>query len=75
MGHDRLVDLFLADREVVLAADLGKQEAQLITIACSDAPEGRDRWTLKMLANKMVRLEYVDTISPSTVQRTLKKTK
>ena len=53
----------------------GKKEAQLITIACSESPEGHDRWTLKMLANKMVRLEYVDTISPSTVQRALKKTK
>ena len=52
----------------------GKQEAQLITIACSEAPEGRERWTLKMLANEMVRLEYVDDISYETVRRTLKKT-
>ncbi|MCK5492053.1 MAG: IS630 family transposase [Candidatus Omnitrophica bacterium] len=51
----------------------GKKEAQLITIACSESPEGHERWTLKMLANKMVRLEYVDTISPSTVQRGFKK--
>jgi transposase len=51
----------------------GKQEAQLITIACSDAPEGRERWTLSMLANEMVRLEYVDNISYETVRRTLKK--
>ena len=52
----------------------GKQEAQLITIACSEAPEGRNRWTLKMLANEMVRLEYVDDISYETVRQTLKKT-
>ena len=53
----------------------GKKEAQLITLACSEAPEGHERWTLKMLANEMVRLEYIDTISPDTVRRTLKKTK
>lgn len=53
----------------------GKQEAQLTTIACSKPPEGRERWTLKMLANEMVRLEYVDTVSPDTVRRVLKKTK
>ena len=53
----------------------GKQEAQLITIACSDAPEGHDRWTLKMLANELVRLEYIDDISYETVRKTLKKTK
>ena len=51
----------------------GKQEAQLITVACSETPEGRDRWTLNMLANEMVRLEYVDDISYETVRRTLKK--
>ncbi|MCK5592346.1 MAG: helix-turn-helix domain-containing protein [Candidatus Pacebacteria bacterium] len=53
----------------------GEKEAQLITIACSESPEGHERWTLKMLANEMVRLEYVDTISPDTVRRTLKKMK
>ena len=39
-----------------------------------DPHEGRERWTLKMLANEMVRLEYVDDISYETVRRTLKKT-
>ena len=53
----------------------GEKEAQLITIACSESPEVHERWTLKMLANEMVRLEYVDTISPDTVRRTLKKMK
>ena len=52
----------------------GKQEAQLITIACSEAPKGHSRWTLNMLANEMVRLEYVDDLSYETVRRTLKKT-
>jgi transposase len=52
----------------------GKQEAQLIALACSAAPDGRDGWTLRLLADKMVELEYVDTVSYETVRRTLKKT-
>ncbi len=52
----------------------GKQEAQLITLACSESPEGTTRWTLKMLADKMVQLEYVENLSSETVRRTLKKT-
>jgi transposase len=52
----------------------GKQEAQLTTIACSAPPEGRSRWTLHMLADQMVELEYVDAISYQTVNRVLKKT-
>ncbi len=52
----------------------GEQEAQLTVLACSDPPEGRCRWTIVLLADKMVELEIVDNISPSTVQRTLKKT-
>lgn len=51
----------------------GKQEAQLITIACSEAPEGHERWSLRMLAGEMVRLEYVDSIAHETVRQTLKK--
>lgn len=52
----------------------GEGEARLIAIACSQPPEGRDRWTLQMLADELVRLEVVDSISPQTVMRTLKKT-
>lgn len=52
----------------------GKQEAKLIAIACSPAPEGRTRWTMKLLASKLVELEIVDSIDPATVCRTLKKT-
>lgn len=51
----------------------GNGEAHLIALACSEAPEGRATWTLKLLANKMVELNHVDQISPSTVGRTLKK--
>lgn len=52
----------------------GKGEARLIALACSQPPEGRDRWTLKLLAERLVGLEVVDTISDQTVRRTLKKT-
>ena len=51
----------------------GHQEAQLVTLACSHPPEGRDRWTLRLLADKLVELEIVDTISYQTVRRVLKK--
>lgn len=52
----------------------GAQEAQLIAVACSAPPEGRARWTLKLLADKLVALDIVDTISPECVRTTLKKT-
>jgi transposase len=52
----------------------GKGEAQLIHLACSKAPDGRQRWTLELLADQMVRLGYVEHISPETVRTTLKKT-
>ncbi len=52
----------------------GRGEARLIAISCSKPPEGRSRWTLKMLADELVSLEIVDSISDQTVRRTLKKT-
>jgi len=52
----------------------GKQEARLVALACSKAPEGRGRWTMKLLADKLVELEVVESIDPATVCRTLKKT-
>lgn len=52
----------------------GKQEAHLVAVACSLAPEGRTRWTLKLLADKVVKLELADSISPETVRQVLKKT-
>lgn len=52
----------------------GNAEAHLIALCCSKPPEGRCRWTLKLLANAMVEMEIMDSISPSTVGRTLKKT-
>ena len=52
----------------------GAKEAQLTMLACSEAPEGHARWTVKLLANRIVQLEVVDAASPSTVARALKKT-
>ena len=52
----------------------GDDEAHLIALACSQAPAGHDRWTLRLLADKMVELQYVDTVSHETIRRTLKKT-
>ena len=52
----------------------GKGEAYLIALACSEPPEGEKRWTLRLLADRMVALEYVDSLSYQTVRRTLKKT-
>ena len=51
----------------------GKQEAQLTTIACSRPPEGRARWTLRLLADRMVQLDYVESVSHETVRQVLKK--
>ena len=51
----------------------GEGEARLIQLACSKPPEGRCAWTLNMLSEELVALNVVDSISPQTVRRTLKK--
>jgi hypothetical protein len=52
----------------------GKQEAFVVALACSDAPEGRESWTLQLLADKLVELQIVDEpVSYETVRATLKK--
>lgn len=51
----------------------GKQEAMIVALACSDAPGGRNRWTAKLLANRVVELGVVESLSESTVRRVLKK--
>jgi transposase len=53
----------------------GAQEARLIALACSAPPEGQARWTLRLLADRLVELEVVAAIDPSTVWRALKKTR
>ena len=52
----------------------GAQEARLVGLACGPPPEGRIRWTLKLLADKLVELEVIESVGPDTVRRTLKKT-
>ena len=52
----------------------GRQEAKLVALCCSAPPEGRARWTLRLLADQLVVLEIVDSISYETVRQTLKKT-
>ena len=52
----------------------GEAEAHLIALACSTPPDGQARWTLRLLADRMVRLEHVDSVSHETVRRVLKKT-
>jgi hypothetical protein len=52
----------------------GKQEATLVALACSTPPAERTTWTMQLLADKLVELKVVDTISDETVRRTLKKT-
>ncbi|GER91818.1 hypothetical protein KDW_59800 [Dictyobacter vulcani] len=51
----------------------GELEAQLVTLACSQTEGGQKRWTMRMLADKLVQLGYVDQISHQTVWVTLKK--
>ncbi len=52
----------------------GKQEAHLVAVACSTPPEGRARWTLSLLADKVVELKFADSIARETVRQVLKKT-
>jgi transposase len=52
----------------------GQQEAQLVALACTTAPEGHARWTMKLLADKLVELRVAESIDPATAWRTLKKT-
>jgi transposase len=52
----------------------GAAEARLIVLACSEPPEGRACWTMRLLADKLVELEVVDSVSDETVRRVLKKT-
>ena len=53
----------------------GDFEAHLVALSCSKAPQGYARWSLRMLADKMVELNYVEAVSYETIRRVLKKTK
>jgi len=62
-------------RNRIYAKTDGEFEAHLIALSCSEPPEGFARWSLRLLANKVVELNYVDSISHETVRRILKKKK
>ena len=51
----------------------GEQEAHLVALSCSKAPQGHNRWSLRLLASKMVELNYVESVSPETIRQVLKK--
>jgi transposase len=72
-GFDIALDKRKADRVYTRKAD-GDFEAHLIALSCGDPPEGFSRWSLRLLADKAVELEYIDSISHEAVRRILKKT-
>ena len=72
-GLDAALDRKAPDRAYPRALD-GGGEARLVALACGDPPEGRERWTLRLLADELVRLEVVESVSHETVRRTLKQT-
>ena len=63
----------VADRLYKRTLD-GRAEARLIALACSEAPGGRDRWSMRLLADKAVELGIVESVSHETLRKTLKKT-
>jgi transposase len=72
-GLDAALERSVPDRVYERSFD-GRAEARLIALACSKAPEGRGRWSMRLLADKAVELGIVDSVSHETVRKTLKKT-
>jgi homeodomain-containing protein len=72
-GLDAALTRKSPDRVYARAID-GKAEAHLVALACGAPPAGRERWTLRLLAAELVRLEVVESVSHETVRRTLKQT-
>jgi hypothetical protein len=72
-GFEAALSRKQAVRPPTLKVD-GEMEARLIALACSAPPDGEARWTLRLLADRMVELEYVEALSYETVRRVLKKT-
>ena len=74
-GLEVALDRKKADRPSVEPMFDGEKEAQLIALACGPKPQGRARWTLELLADRVVALKIVERCSPQTVMRVLKKTR
>ena len=72
-GFDAVLERKPTTREYDRKAD-GDLKARLIALSCSEPPEGHARWSLRLLADKLVELEIVDSISHETVRTVLKKT-
>jgi transposase len=72
-GFESVLERKTPNREYERKAD-GDMEAHLITLCCSEPPEGFAKWSLRLLADKMVELNYVESLSYETVRRVLKKT-
>jgi len=72
-GLESVLERQTGTRVYEVKAD-GDFEAHLISLACSKAPEGFARWSLRLLSDKMVELKYVESISHETVRKVLKKT-
>jgi hypothetical protein len=72
-GLERALERKDPDRDYLRKLD-GRAEAQLIALSCGPTPPGRARWTLRLLAERLVELEIVAEISHETVRQTLKKT-
>ncbi len=73
-GFDAALGRMPSQRNYERTAD-GEVEAHLVALSCGEPPEGYARWSLRLLADRAVELEYVDSISYETVRRVLKKTK
>lgn len=72
-GLDIALDTSKGQREYTRKVD-GDFEAHLIAVSCSRPPEGHAKWSLRLLAEKMVELEYIDHVSHETIRQVLKKT-
>jgi hypothetical protein len=72
-GFDLALDKRKGDRVYTKKAD-GDFEAHLIALSCNNPPEGFSRWSLRLLADKAVELNYIDSISHEAIRRILKKT-
>lgn len=74
LGIDKVLERRPQSRPSRLPKLDGRAEAKIIATSCEPAPEGRARWTLRLLADKTVELGFAESISPETIRQTLKKT-
>jgi transposase len=72
-GLEKVINRKKPEREYEHRLD-GEAEAHLIALACSEAPDGQERWTLRLLRDRMIKLDYIEEVSHETIRATLKKT-